>query len=321
MDKFDRIQQLHRILISRRYPIPIADIASRLECTNKTARNAIDLLRDQLLAPLRYDESTRGWFYDHNSEAFELPGLWLTAGELHGLAAILHIIQNMGEGLLGEEITVVQQQLEKLLNAKQVPFEQFTRCIKYLSTGKRPVTSQHFAVIADALIHKQRLHIHYVDYSNKKSQRTISPQTLIHYQENWYLDAWCHKREALRSFMLPRVSKAIKVKASALAIDKAQLSEHYETSYGIFAGKPKHTAVLVFYPPVANEAAQINWHPNQVCEWVGQQYSVSIPYNDDRELIRDILKYGNNVEVLKPAVLKNKIKRIAQSMVDLYACY
>jgi proteasome accessory factor C len=305
MDKFDRIQQLHRLLCSHRYPIAISKISEKLECTNKTSKIAIDLLRDQLHAPLVYCPQSKGWQYDNDADAFELPGLWLTAEELH-------------KGLLGKEINVVQHQVEKLLKVKGVNIDEFNKVIKYISISKQSVISQHFSTIIDALIHNKQLHIHYIDYSGKITQRNISPQTLIHYQENWYLDAWCHKREALRSFMLPRITKVIKVKDKAKRLPAAGLKEHYQSSYGIFAGKPKHTAILKFYPPVTREAASIQWHPDQENEWQGDNYHVTIPYNDDRELVRDILKYGNNVEVIKPANLKNKIKRIAQSVVGIY---
>ena len=117
--------------------------------------------------------------------------------------------------------------------------------------------------------------------------------------------------------MLPRINKVIKQAQARIKILDATLKEHYQSSYGIFAGKAKHTAELIFYPPVTQEVASMNWHPEQHTEWQGKHYHLKLPYNDDRELIRDILKYGNNVEVVKPALLKNKIKRIAQSMVSI----
>jgi len=299
MDKFDKIQQLHRIFVSHQFPVTISKIAEQLECTKPTAKKAIDLLRDQLNAPLHYHEAAKGWQYDKSAGLFELPGLWLTANELHGLATILHVLHSMDEGLLGNEISIVQQQVEKLLNAKGVDIGRFSRVIKYLSINKRPVISHYFSTIVDALINQYQLLIQYQDYSGNISQRIISPQTLIHYQENWYLDAWCHKRCAI--------------------IELEALKQHYQTSYGIFAGTPKYTAQLTFYPPVANEAASIQWHPDQMSEWQDDNYQLNIPYNDDRELVRDILQYGNHVEVIKPAALKNKIKKIAQGLVSMYS--
>jgi hypothetical protein len=44
-----------------------------------------------------------------------------------------------------------------------------------------------------------------------------------------------------------------------------------------------------------------------------------IHYDDDRKLLRSILKYDDHVDVIKLAVLKNKIKHIAQSLVELYS--
>jgi proteasome accessory factor C len=76
MDKFDRIQQLHRLFLKHHFPIPLGKIAQALECTSKTAKHAIDLLRDQLQAPLIYHPDTKGWQYDNTADAFELPGLW-----------------------------------------------------------------------------------------------------------------------------------------------------------------------------------------------------------------------------------------------------
>ncbi|WP_232059093.1 HTH domain-containing protein [Kineobactrum salinum] len=46
MDKFDRFQLLHRQFRSHRHPIPIATLAARLECTEKTVKRAIESMRD-----------------------------------------------------------------------------------------------------------------------------------------------------------------------------------------------------------------------------------------------------------------------------------
>jgi len=48
----------------------------------------------------------------------------------------------------------------------------------------------------------------YVSRSNQKTgQRTLSPQHLTHYRDNWYLDAWCHTKKALRTFLLDNIQK------------------------------------------------------------------------------------------------------------------
>jgi predicted DNA-binding transcriptional regulator YafY len=38
------------------------------------------------------------------------------------------------------------------------------------------------------------------------------------------------------------------------------------------------------------------------------RYVLELPYSDDRELLRDILKHGADVEVLAPENLREKVK-------------
>ncbi|HBG31919.1 MAG TPA: transcriptional regulator, partial [Gammaproteobacteria bacterium] len=56
---------------------------------------------------------------------------------------------------------------------------------------------------------RQRLMIDYASRgSGQTSTREISPQRLTHYRDNWYLDAWCHKSNGLRTFALDCVIRA-----------------------------------------------------------------------------------------------------------------
>ena len=54
MDKFDRIQQLHRLLRSHHLPIPIKKLAERMECTERTVKRTIETMQLQLDAPIEY---------------------------------------------------------------------------------------------------------------------------------------------------------------------------------------------------------------------------------------------------------------------------
>lgn len=87
-----------------------------------------------------------------------------------------------------------------------------------------------------------------------------------------------------------------------------QLDAHYASSYGIFAGKPKHTAVLRFTPERARWVADEHWHPQQQSLVLADgSYELRIPYSDSRELIMDILKHGAEVEVTKPEELRREV--------------
>ena len=120
-------------------------------------------------------------------------------------------------------------------------------------------------------------------------------------RDNWYLDAWCHTRKALRSFAVERIHECHILKVPTKDIAEKILETHYAAAYGIFAGKPKHTAVLRFTAERARWVAEEQWHPQQQGTFLADGgYELRIPYADSRELVMDILKHGAEVEVIAP---------------------
>jgi len=98
MDKFDRIQQLHRILVSHRYPVSTTDLCRQLECSRATLNRSIDYMITMLAAPI-VNSRGKGYFYDPHI-AFELPGLWFTAEELYSLLSMRKLLDESGPGVL-----------------------------------------------------------------------------------------------------------------------------------------------------------------------------------------------------------------------------
>ena len=87
-----------------------------------------------------------------------------------------------------------------------------------------------------------------------------------------------------------------------------QLDAHFAQAYGIFAGEARHTAKLRFDAEISREIAQQQWHPQQVGEWDGRDYLLTLPYSNDQELIQDILRHCPNVYVEAPVALRKKVQ-------------
>ena len=58
--------------------------------------------------------------------------------------------------------------------------------------------------------------------------RTVSPQRLAHYRDNWYLDAWCHDRDALRIFALDQMRELRIASGQTRDVDDAELDARSE---------------------------------------------------------------------------------------------
>lgn len=174
--------------------------------------------------------------------------------------------------------------------------------------------------MAGALLQRKRLAVRYHSRSDDaETQREISPQRLTHYRDNWYLDAWCHQRNGLRSFAVDRLREANTLEKRAKDIAEKELDTHFASSYGIFAGKPKHTAILRFTPERARWVAEEQWHPQQQGRMLEDgSYELRIPYSDPRELVMDILKHGAEVEVIEPDTLRQLLREHLKAAMTIY---
>ena len=140
------------------------------------------------------------------------------------------------------------------------------------------------------------------------------------YREIWYLDAWCHVRDGLRSFAVDGIREAHILDAPAKEVPDRRLDEELAESYGIFSGRAKAWAKLKFTPARARWVATEEWHPKQRAHVEDDgSYVLEIPYNDDRELMGDILRHGPEVEVLAPKELRARCREQLAAAARRYA--
>ncbi len=181
--------------------------------------------------------------------------------------------------------------------------------------------SENFQALCQALLSRKRVDMTYYSRpSDSISERQVSPQRLIYYRDNWYLDAWCHLRDGLRSFSIDAIQRLEIVPEPAREVDEATLNRELESGYGIFSGADTREAVLRFGPEIARWVSRETWHPEQRSEYDDDGYYVlRVPYSQDTELVMDILRYGAEVEVIEPPELRARVIDRIGAMRALYA--
>jgi predicted DNA-binding transcriptional regulator YafY len=321
VDKFDRIYEIHAILSARRTPVPRTDLMLRLECSEPTIFRLIRTMRERLSAPIEYDEELGGYYYrrDAAGGSYELPGLWFNARELHALVVFDRLLESLEPGFLAEHLAPLHRRVSELMRHRQLGLTEASRRIRILAMAARPPAA-FFDTIATALLQRKRLRLRYHSRSrNEVRERTVSPQRLVHYRDNWYLDGWCHARNAIRTFALDRIREAVGHADSAEEVPDSVLNEHLASSYGIFAGKASRTAVLRFSAERARWVADERWHTEQVGQFLTDgRYELRLPFRDPRELVMDILRHGPEVEVVAPDTLRVSIIQLLRASLEQY---
>lgn len=320
MSMNERIYKIDQLLSERRF-VTIAELLERLEISQATLKRDLALMRDRMNAPIIFDRELGGYRFEKNvgtnGNIYELPGLWFSSEEIHALFTMHHLISNLDAGgLLGPHIQPLQSRLTALLGAANDPVDEVRRRIKVKMVGVRHVHLEHFKAIGLPLLKRKRIRIdHYSRSTNQTLQREISPQRMVYYQGNWYLDAWCHLRNDLRSFAVDAILRVELLEKKAKDVPDKELNEVLGAGYGIFAGKKIQWATLLFSPKIARWVSSERWHHNQKGKFLeGGNYELKIPYSNDTELLMDIMRYGSSVQVISPAALVKRVSKEIDAM-------
>ena len=320
----DRTERFYKIdsLLQANTAVPVGRFLEALEISLATFKRDIEYMRDRLNAPIEWSRAEGGYRYaSGHSQQQSLPGLWFNAGEAYALLMMQSLLAEMQPGLLGPHIAPLKARLRAVIEAGNHAAVDVERRIRLLHAATRPVPDKHFEVVAAALLAQQRLQIRYYNRArNETSERQVSPQRLIHYRGNWYLGAWCHKQNAMRSFSMDAIESASILAKASRHVPQSELDGFVGHGYGIFAGQKVTWARLHFTEERARWVQRELWHPLQkLTLQVDGSLILEIPFTDLRELVMDVLRHGSHVKVLAPAALADAVRSELQSALENYA--
>lgn len=322
MDRTERFRKIDLLLQGGR-SVSMAKLLEELEVSRATVKRDLEYMRDRMHAPIIWERALRGYRYDLTDDevtGFSLPGLWFNSSEVHALLTMDHLLSNLQPGLLGPHIEPLRHRIQALLERGDHSAEEISSRIHISPLADRPVDPGVFAAISSALLSRRRLILHHYNRSkNATTIREVSPQRMVYYRDNWYLDAWCHLRNELRSFAVDVITHIESLECNAINVPQKALNEVCRSGYGIFSGNKTHEAVLRFTPERARWVANESWHSEQQGRFDREgRYILTIPYSDDTELVLDIMRYGPDVEVISPRPLRDRVADLLRAASEQY---
>ena len=322
MNKTERIFKIEQMIAARQV-VTFKAMLDELEVSRATLYRDLEYLRSRMKTPIDYDRDASGYRFrkgDGKSQRQEFPGLWFNASEAAALLTMHNLLAGIQPGMLARHIEPLQERLRSLMESADHSFKEVERRVRILHLGRRAPQPKFFEAAATAVFNRCRMRIDYYARSNDSlTTREVSPQKLVFYRQNWYLDAWCHLRDGLRSFSLDGIRRAEILETGARSVPDAEMEEFLASGYGIFSGKKTSWATLKFSPTAARWVASEKWHSKQKARTEPDgSYVLELPYSEDRELVMDILRYGPDVEVIGPASLRGSLKKALQSALKHY---
>ncbi len=294
-------------------------LAAELEVSTKTISRDIDFMRDRMLMPIEYEPSEHGYCYTREVES--LPTIDISEGELLALSvaqkALDHYKGTPFEKPLANAFNKLSASLPDTITANLAALSD-TISFKHGRLSKLDEETLKLAI--KGALEKRVLKFKYKKPgTSDPEERVANPHHVTNYLGKWYLLAWDHQREAMRTFLLARAS-GLEIQNETFKVSpEFSVEDYLWTSFGIWSQTGKHKIAIRVQPSLSEYVSENIWHPSQEIEEANDgSIIVGFRLGSLEEIAQWILSWGDQVEVIEPTELRKLVKRRAQSVVDLY---
>jgi predicted DNA-binding transcriptional regulator YafY len=194
-----------------------SEIAQRLAIDARTVRRYVAALQ-ALGIPVEGQRGVGGGY--RIRPGFRLPPLMLGDDE-----AVVVALGVVAAGRLGltpstETLDSAQAKIHRVLpDTLRRRVEALEAALDFTTSAPAgaPVSGEMVLLLADAIRRRRRLRTSYRAFSGEETRRALSPHGLVVHSGRWYLAAYDHGREALRTFRVDRMKRTAIGAQAALA--------------------------------------------------------------------------------------------------------
>ncbi len=316
---FERLEWFHDQVRLGTFP-SASSLAEHFHVSQTSAQRDIQFLSDRLGAPLRYDSSRHGYCY--TDDTFQLPAIWYSKDEVIALVLLRNLVKTFPDRQIENEFQGFLKKISAYFpSTKGIDLENLANSISLKNSDYFSVDEVLFNKILQAMFSEETLKIIYHSpYRDESTERRIVPLHLLNFMQDWYLIAYCGKTHALRGFDLSRVQLLGRAKHRLpLPGNLPNIEDFLDKQFGIASGKRSIAVSLRFTPTASRRIKEQVWHPAQKTKWDRKgRLTLTVPVSDYRGIKSEVLKLGDEVEVIKPAALRREIMHELNRMVGLY---
>ena len=317
--KYDRMARLFRIIYllyqSRTVGISVSEIARLCEVSKRQIYRDLNTLQDRLEIPIWEEGSLRGIEKD-----YFLPPIHFSLPEAMTIFLASRLLLSYSNAYNPSIATAFM----KLNSIVPGPFgEQIRKDIELMQRQKKD--EGFFRTLSDigtAWKEGRCARIQYEALNEPTKERIIEPYFIQPgaLERGTYVIARCRLTNSIRTFKIERIRSIELLNERYTVPESFDANEYLGSSWGITTDKKARIVKLKFSPDLAKIAEETKWHPTQVTQLqLDKSAIVTMKLYLTEELYAFILGWGENVEVLEPKDLRERIAEIARATVDVYA--
>lgn len=307
----ERMLRIHQAIQTGDFPTT-GRLAREIEVCYRTIQRDLDFMRDRLSLPLEFDSSRQGWHYTEAVTHF--PSLQVTEGELFALLVAEKALQQY-RGTPFEEplLSAFRKMAQSLPETVSLNIADWEKTISFRMSAEPIVSLEIFDLLSRATATRRQLSLEYRKPSQKQCElRVVDPYHLANINGEWFLFAFCHLRQDIRTFAPARIVSARETGSTFERPARFSVEERLRSSFGVIAGQGSYRVVIRFSELVADYIREKRWHPSQELRELPQGgLELRLCLSSLAEIQRWVLGWGGQAVVVEPPELAAAVKQAA----------
>ena len=312
-----RIMQLLTALQSRR-GYAISELTEILGKSRRTVYRDLKELEGAGL-PCRFDTRQHCYTLDLQSP---LPTLALSKNEAFSLLLLLREASHNIRFPFAYPAQLLSLKIENCLRREVRQF--CNASFRFISISPAPKTKMGlldkiFMQVLEATQVQRTLNIHYRLPTEQNTITTnLNPYYLVYSECTWHAIGESSFHKAVHTLELNNITQLTPLDRYFVEDEKFDLREYFGYAWSLLREGQIYEVKLRFCPGIASDVAEVQWHETQTASFEDDG-SVVLKFRVDglNEITWWILSYGDQVEVLAPKALRQRIAQIASRIVDL----
>ena len=310
----ERMLRIHQAVQSGSYP-NAATLAREIEVSSKSIHRDIDFMRDRLNLPLEYDQVRHGFHY--TSEVSGFPTLQITEGELFALLVAEKALQQYrGTNFERPLVSAFKKMASSLPDTISLNLADWEQTISFRMRAEPILNLKVFDALGKATARRQQLALTYRKAGQKHAEhRIVDPYHLANINGEWFLFAYDHLRQDIRTFVPARIRRVKLTGQTFARPQKFSLEKRLRDSFGVHSAQGKFDVVIRFDESVADYIREKKWHDSQkLVELNTGGVELRLKLSSLAEIERWVLSWGGNAVVIEPTELSDLLKASARKL-------
>jgi predicted DNA-binding transcriptional regulator YafY len=310
----ERMLRIHQALAAGRFP-NASTLAREIEVATKTIHRDIEFMRDRLGLPIEFNPAKNGYAYTEEVSAF--PNLQITEGELFALIVAEKALQQYrGTNFEKPLLSAIKKMEQSLPDTISLNLADIQQTISFRTRAEPILNLEIFDALAKAAARRQQIELAYrKPGQTQPEQRLVDPYHLANINGEWYLFAYDHARQDIRTFVPARMQSVKPTGRTFARPQKFSLEQRLRGSFGVVSGAAEYEVVIRFNAHAADYIREKKWHETQqLRELKGGGVELKLRLSSLPEVERWILSWGGDATVIKPRELAEAVRKSAEAI-------